>query len=235
VAQFMKYLLGNLSRKLGPLCRPAWRGRFWERRYTASAVLDEPALEDRLVYVLSHGVKEGLVGRATEWEGLHCVDQVLDEKPRRFAWFNWTRRWKGKRKAGEAPRLGRYASEVQDDVELTLAPLPHWAEEVPERRQHRMKELVGQIEARAAAAREKPPMGQEAVRRQTTEARPRKERTARPLCHASSNEGRAGFKQVYRAFCEAFGEAAKRWLAGDVHAQFPVGAFRPFLYQVRIV
>ena len=237
VATFMKYLLSNLSRKLAPLCQPRWWGRFWERRYTASPILDESALEERLAYVVAHGVKEGLVRRACEWEGLHCVEQLMDEQPRRFAWLNWTRRWRGKRKVGAPPRLERFDKALEEEVELMLTPLPHWAAETPDRRQQRMRAFVARVEEDAGRAwvGEREPLGPDAIRRQTTEPRPRRKRSPRPPCHASSHEGRSSFKQAYRAFCGAFRVAAKQWLRGDVLAQFPCGAFKPHVYEVRIV
>ncbi|PTL74953.1 hypothetical protein DAT35_57475 [Vitiosangium sp. GDMCC 1.1324] len=40
-------------------------------------VLDDEALVGRLRYVLTHGVKEGLVERSAEWPGLTCLPQLL--------------------------------------------------------------------------------------------------------------------------------------------------------------
>jgi REP element-mobilizing transposase RayT len=62
VADFVKYLLGNLSRKLAPLCTKRWWGKFWERRASVAPILDEAALEDRVRYVLAHGPSPGSVG-----------------------------------------------------------------------------------------------------------------------------------------------------------------------------
>ncbi len=235
VATFMQYLLGNLSRKLGPLCQPSWWGRFWERRYTASPILDEAALEDRLRYVLAHGVKEGLVSRVSEWEGLHCAAQLVDEAPRRFRWFNWTRRWREGRRAADAspPALGRYHDELAETVELELEPLPQWAAEPATGRQRRMAALVAEVER--AAAPPGPPLGMEAVRCQSTERRRRRQRSPRPPCHASTSDGRRHFRALYRSFCDAFREASTKWLAGDVGAAFPPGSFAPYLYRVQIV
>lgn len=230
LALFMKYLLGNLSKKLAPRCKPAWWNRFWERRYTASPILDEAALEERLRYVLAHGVKEGLVARVSDWEGLHCAEQVMDEKPRRFRWFNWTLRWQGRRRRDDPrePTLSRYNESLAEMVELVLEPLPHWAAEPQARRQHRMRELVAEVERQAAPAGK--PLGPDAVRRQTTKRSWKRKRTPRPLCHASTAEARRDFKALYRAFCDAFRAAAKKWLLGDVTAEFPPGAFRPPVY-----
>ncbi len=233
VACFMKYLLGNLSKKLAPLCRPVWWSRFWERRYTASPILDEAALEERLRYVLAHGVKEGLVARLRDWEGLHCAAQLGDEEPLRFRWFNWTRRWLVRRREGTPGAVGRYDQALAEEVVLELEPLPHWATEPPHQRRRRMEALVAQIEHDSARAA--PPLGPEAVRRQSTRRRWFRKRSPRPACHASTSEGRALFREFYRAFRVAFREASKRWLAGDLLAEFPVGCFRPHLYCVRIV
>lgn len=234
IAVFMKYLLGNLSKKLGPLCRPTWWGRFWGGRYTATPILDDAALEDRLRYVLAHGVKEGLVARLADWPGLHCASQLVDEQKRTFRWFNWTARWAGRRRKDGEPQLAdRYESGVGEDVVLELDPLPHWAGEAPEQRQRRMRQLVADIERQAAPPG--PPLGPEAVRRETTRRCWRRKRTPRPLCHASTGEARREFSALYASFCSAFRAAAERWLSGDLTADFPPGAFRPHTYQVRVV
>jgi hypothetical protein len=235
IAVFMKYLLGNLSKKLGPLCRPRWWGRFWERRYTASPIVDDAALEDRLRYLLAHGVKEGLVARLSEWEGLHCAAQLVDEQPRTFRWFNWTRRWQDRehKDGSVVPKRPRYDAELEEPVSLELEPLPQWRAEPAARRQERMRHLVAQIEQEQRPP--EAPLGPAGVRRQTTARKWRSKRTPRPLCHASTGEGRRAFRELYRVFCDAFRAASRRWLAGDLLASFPGGSFRPHLYQVQIV
>lgn len=235
LARFMKYLLGNLSKKLGPLCDPGWWNRFWERRYSASPILDECALKERLRYVLAHGVKEGLVARVADCEGLHCAAQLVDEEPRRFVWFNWTRRWRTRtRKDGAvSPGVQPYDDELGEAVQLELEPLPQWAAESPPRRRMRMRALEAEVERDAAP--QHPPLGPSAVCRQTTERSRLRKRGGRPACHASTREGRLQYASFFRAFSDAFRAAARRWLAGDVRAEFPHGSFRPHLYEVRIV
>ena len=58
LARFMQFLLSNLAKKLAPLCKTPWWGRFWERRYSAAPVLDDASLDAVLRYVVSHSVKE---------------------------------------------------------------------------------------------------------------------------------------------------------------------------------
>src|SRR5215468_10148665 len=94
LSQFMQHLLANISRKVGAVV--GWRGAFWERRYSAEPVLDEEALLGRIRYILSHGVKEGLVASCREWPGLSSLSMMLDDEPRRFRWFHWSYRWRNR-------------------------------------------------------------------------------------------------------------------------------------------
>lgn len=47
-------------------------------------MLDDDALEGRLRYILSHGVKECLVRKPSEWPGLSCLPQLLGDSKRTF-------------------------------------------------------------------------------------------------------------------------------------------------------
>ena len=123
--------------------------------------------------------------------------------------------------------MGRFDDACAERVELSLEPLPQWEKEPPDQRKRRMAELLAQLESQAAHAT---PLGVEAIRNQTTERRPGRKRSARPACHASSTRGREHFKRSYRTFAAAFREASRRWLGGDVHAEFPRGSFRPHVY-----
>src|SRR5262249_20783571 len=91
LSTFMQYLLTNISKKVGALVD--WKGRFWERRYSAEPVLDEEALLSRLRYILAHGVKEGFVRTSWEWPGLNSLPELFGKSPRTFRWFDWSRRW----------------------------------------------------------------------------------------------------------------------------------------------
>ena len=71
--RFMQHLLTNVSKKLGALMK--WRGRFWERRYSAEPVLDEAALLERVRYILAHGVKEA----RSSLRGLAGLKRAFDD------------------------------------------------------------------------------------------------------------------------------------------------------------
>lgn len=218
IATFMQYLLSNLARKLTPLCRTPWWGRFWERRYTAAPILDGESLEGRLRYVLAHGVKEGLVARIADWEGLHCASQFIDGVPQSFRWFDWTRRW------CSPNRPGRYSEAVAEVETLELAPLPHWEDRPSDERLRWAKDLVLTVEREYGKAQV---LGMGAVKREGIEPPQKRKRTPRPLCHAVTARAIDEHRSEYRAFLDAFRGASTRFRAGDVGVTFPQGAFRP--------
>ena len=77
LAEFMNYLNSNLAREAGRLAR--WREKFWGRRYQAVLVSDEEEAQvGRLSYVLSQGVKEGLVASPFDWPGVHCARALCE-------------------------------------------------------------------------------------------------------------------------------------------------------------
>jgi REP element-mobilizing transposase RayT len=223
--RFMQYLLTNISKKVGKLV--GWRGSFWERRYSAEPILDETALLERLSYVLSHGVKEGLVRRCRDWPGLSCLPQLLDGRPRAFRWFNWTRRSSGNsRRAVREPLDDRWAEPEQ----LRLTPLPNTRLRRPSALRRFLRRAVGAIETKAL--REHPHvLGRAGVLNQRPHGKPRPaERRPRPLCHTSIPELLAAFRERYRSFADAFRRASIRWRNGDPTAAFPEPAIKPFVW-----
>ncbi|MGZ3479520.1 MAG: transposase [Myxococcaceae bacterium] len=223
--RFMQHLATNISKKVGFLA--GWRGAFWERRYSAQPVLDEEALQDRLRYLLAHGPKEGLVRRCAEWPGLSSLKLLLDRRPRRFRWFDWTRRSSSRIASRKRFRFDECWAEPE---ELVLAPLPSQA--------LRTRGAIGRFLQRAteaieieAAGTHRRVLGVAGVLSQHPQHRPdRPERKPRPLCHTTIASLREEFRERYRAYAAAFGEASTRWTAGDFFAQFPDRAFRPFVW-----
>jgi len=223
---FMQYLLANIARKVGRLV--GWRGALWERRYSAEPVLDNEAMVGRLRYILSHGVKEGLVRRCAEWPGLSCLAQLLGDAVRLFHWFDWTSRWKASPREPDPKTLldKRWARLVA----LEVQPLPCWGSLSQQQRRARVSELVDAIEQDRSLSR-KSVLGRKRILNQRPHERPREvKRTPRPLCHASSSEAREGFRELYRSFLAKFKEASRRWRAGQLRVEFPRFAIRPFLW-----
>ncbi|MCY1074378.1 transposase [Archangium lansingense] len=232
LASFMQYLRSNLSKKVGRLVD--WSGGFWERRYSAEPVLDDTALVGRLRYVLAHGVKEGLVERCAEWPGLTCLPQLLGPARRLFKWFNWTKRWNKRGSEDMAGAQERFAQQWAEPVELEVAPLPCWNGLGEESRRRAVQGLVEEVEAEARA-RDKPVLGERAVRVQHPHTRPEHlKRSPRPLGHASTRQALRELREQYGAFVAAFREAAARWRRGDFSAPFPLFSFPPRVVPGRV-
>ena len=222
--EFMQYFLTNVSRKVGKLV--GWRGAFWERRYSAEPVLDEAALLERLQYVLSHGVKEGLVRTIEEWPGLNSLPEMKGARSRSFSWFNWTQRWLVRDGHGVAAHFDRRFAEAET---LTLTPLPleRFAQKSKWRRF--LSRALDAIEARRRLDHPRV-LGRAGVLAQDPHHRPdRPKRSRRPWCHTVSTPLRREFMEAYRAFRVAFAAASERWRNGDLSVLFPEYAFKPFI------
>ena len=232
LSRFMQYCNANLAREVDRLVD--WRHGIWSRRYHAILVSEEEEAQvGRLKYLLSHGVKELLVGRVTDWPGVHSGKAILERKPLKGLWFSRNQEYAARSRGEDFGRL-RYATEE----ELVLSPLPCWADCTVEDYRQRVAGLVEDIESEARAGREArgiEPLGVEAILRQSPHVRPNQtKRSPAPLFHAVAKEVRETFWFAYSMFVAAFREAAERLKAGELSVvRFPVGSFPPGLPFVR--
>jgi REP element-mobilizing transposase RayT len=223
--RFMQYLLTNVSKKVGRLVR--WQGNFWERRYSAEPILDDAALLGRVRYVISHGVKEGLVRRCRDWPGLSSLPLMLDDQPRSFRWFNWTRRASGNRRRTRRELLDERWAETET---LRLTPLPSGSLQNPEARRRFLRRAVRAIEEQGLR-QYRTVVGRSGVlKRQPQERAAPSRRKPRPLCHTSVPRLLESFRERCRAFGDAFRKASIRWRSGDLTAAFPEWAIKPFVW-----
>jgi len=227
--QFMQFLLANVSKKIGKLIH--WRGAFWERRYSAQPVLDDAALLQKVQYLLAHGPKEGLVRTCAEWPGMSALRLMLDGKPRRVRWFNWSRRC---RNATPSNR-GRWTDQrwaEEELLQLTPLPIPGFDRLRTVRRF--LRESIRAIEHWARAQFENV-LGVSGVLSQSPQHRPqRPKRKAAPWCHTTRPALRSAYLDSYRSFADAYRCASAAWRRGDLGAQFPERAVRPFFWPRRV-
>jgi REP element-mobilizing transposase RayT len=223
--RFMQFVQANISKKVGALTR--WSGTFWERRYSAEPVLDEESLVALLRYILSQGVKDGLVRKVRDWPGLNCLRMLVRGSRKNFPWFSWSKRWLARKQQAAKDRFDPRWSERET---LQLVALPHWAHLSQKQRARRVLELVRSVEEEAEASHERV-LGPEAILAQHPHQRPAKpERSPRPHCHAAHASTRRAYIEVYRAYVATFRSASVRWRLGELETEFPLGAFRPFLW-----
>jgi len=225
LASFMGHVLANLSKEAAR--RHDWRGPLFERRYQSISVTGEEAAQvARLRYLLAHGVKENLVGRVEEWPGPHCARNLRTGKPARGVWVSRARYWAA-RNRGKRVKPEDFAS----DYDISLAPLPCWADLPEPLYRRRVSELLLAIheEARKRRLQEgKSTLGVEAILNQAPLDRPSelKRRTA-PLVHAASRRRRNEYRTLYAEFVTAFYQAIERLRANLIDPRFPPGAFFP--------
>ena len=227
MSDFMQFLDTNLATEINRLRNR--EGTVWGDRYRSIPVSEEEAAQvERLRYLLSQSVKEGLVAHARDWPGVHCIREILAGEPIRGLWFDRTQEYAARNRGEDFGRL-QYASEEA----FVLTPLPCWAHLPPEVYRHRVAELMEQIENEAAveltkAGRE--PFGAEAALKLDPETRPdRSKKSPAPLFHAATRTVRKALWEAYALFVAAFREASEHLRSGDRTARFPVGSFPPRL------
>jgi REP element-mobilizing transposase RayT len=217
LAPFIGYVNGNVAKRIG--ARHGWSDHFWASRAHVIPVLDDESAEGRLRYILSHGVKEGLVSRPEEWPGASSTPALLGE-PLIGRWATSKR----------TPRL-EPASQPRDDESaypVTITPLPTWARLPPAERVARARALCDSIESEYRARRDAPVLGVAEVLATSPLARPDDPaRRPAPSCHVATPGLRAAFYNARLMFRTVY-RAAARANEGE-HVEYR-GGFPPGSY-----
>jgi len=210
--RFMRDFLGPLARDINRLRNR--RGPLFDRRYSANAIVDDWAVQDRIRYTILNPVQAGLVAEPSHWPGLNFwFGQTTFQVFERFDLAGYRRALDAGRPAteGEFTRTAR--------LELKPAPLPGSVEEA---RQDIAFE-VGRLQAHLKRF-----MGRSKVLlQQPTAAPPTPKRSPRPICHAKTEERWLWFKNLYRGIQAQFAEASHAFRRGLFGANFPRFTFRP--------
>ncbi|HEY2031694.1 MAG TPA: transposase [Myxococcales bacterium] len=223
MSKFMQRLQSNIAVKIGRLV--GWRGRFFARRYSAEPIVDEGAQIERLVYILSHGVKERLVSRCQDWPGLSCAQALVEGgRPSKHAWRNWTRRWK--MQAYNDVRVDRFSAECPCETEvLELTPLPCWGKLTAQERSRAVRDLIGTIDGNATSRTNHDTSH---ITEQDPHAAPMQtNHSPRPKAHASTKVRWIEAVRRYTEFLSAFRRASREWMSGVLEVEFPMHSFRP--------
>jgi hypothetical protein len=206
-----------------------WKHHVWSCRYQLVLVAnEEKAQVARLRYLLSHGVKEGLVDRIVDWPGRNFLEALLSGAPVVGTWFDRTAECRARMRG-----LDFGARDFATEEQVILTPIPCWRHLAREQHASAMQALVDSIESDAVAEREatgRPCLGAAAILRQSPEATPtRFKKSPAPWFHAATKAARAALKDAFAIFLAAYRRAAERLRAGDRLVEFPPGALPPAL------
>ncbi|MDY7094015.1 MAG: hypothetical protein SX243_13690 [Acidobacteriota bacterium] len=223
----MGHFTSKIAREIGRLYD--WPGGIFPTPYRCREVSEEEEAQvERLRYVLSQGVKEGLVESPLDWPGVHGAKALLEGKPLEGVWRDRTAEYHACR--GRPP----LDSETYETVEaLTLKPLPCWDHLSAEERGVRVARLIADIEEVGRAERLRAgswPKGAAAVKAMHPHHRPKvMERRPVSRFHAVRQRVRKELTEAYRLFLEAYRAASKALRSGEGKVMFPPGCFPPGL------
>ena len=188
-------------------------------------VTDEPeAQEERLKYILSQGVKEGLVPHPSKWPGAHFAKALLTGSMRmKGIWVARTKLWErvpSRRRKKGAIRKWLSASDYracEEHLTLTLTPIPCWDTLSPKERVAKARALCREIQVENAQVRRRVPRDYRRrlsdcssfARRPALEKRKRKNRN-RPKVHAASLEEWQRWVDNLEAWYEKYRRASER-------------------------
>lgn len=232
VPAFIGYVKREIALRWARRVDPDWRGPMWHE-YVALALPTAAGQVEYLKYVLSQGVKEGLVARSVDWPGVHCARSLLDDEPMRGRWFDGTSYCRARdaqsRKAspGKVQRAPYFS-----EYNVRLAPIPAWRDLDPLARRAEVSRLLQEIEEDGRALGHQP-LGARAVCRMPVRRRtevpkpPWCERRRKVICCGPRHDPDVRrYHATYRIFQTAFAEAraADREHRG---AAFPPGSHTP--------
>jgi REP element-mobilizing transposase RayT len=219
MAAFVGYFESKLAKEVGRLT--GWREKIWGRRYSAIPVsLEVQAQVGRLKYLLSQGVKEGLVLHPADWPGAQSVQALLEGAPLKGVWHDRTAEYLARQRGHRLVPEKLCIPEV-----IELSPLPCWVEESGANRRDLVRHLVAEIMADARASK---PNYRKLLRGPRPTDRPRhSNRSPAPWFHCASKAVRLELRRAYSDFLDAYREAFRLLNDSIWSAAFPAGCFPP--------
>ena len=181
---------------------------------------------DRLRYLLSNGVKEGLVRRATDWPGASSLPWLLHGEEVYGTWVDRTKRYYNNRRKNPLP------DEFEERLRIEFTPLPCFDGVPPDQWREQVRGIVASIEREADLARQAgdlpPPLGAKAAAMVEPQTIPAETKvTPLPVVHASDNPTKKRWKRRLEKLRAEYAVASFAWCRGYFGTRFPEGTFRP--------
>ena len=233
IAPYIGFIKREISRRWGPVVN--WHGLF-EESYHATAVITPEAQIRCMSYILSQGVKEGLVEKPQQWPGFHCATSLVTGKPIKGEWLNSTEIGQALRKAkqrGDSESVRKENFLKPHKVYFDKLPaLEHLSDEAYR------QEMVSLVECVVEEGRKerkgkgvvgvKGAINGKILMRSEAPEQPWFEERRRMVVWDKVGEMVVReYLHRYWEFQIEFRKAANRWRDGDPEPGFPIGAYWP--------
>ncbi|QDG50285.1 hypothetical protein FIV42_05925 [Persicimonas caeni] len=224
---FMRDFQSQLAKKINKLRNRT--GTFWERRYTATKVLTDEAMLQRLRYIVCNPSESNLVHHPKQWPGLCSWDIHKSGKPMVGEVVNRKTYWAEKRKRKNKDKTEAELIEMATErYALEMAKLPQW-QNLDDDAYH--QKIVDECHTHAgelAKLRTVPCPGPKKVLSVKWSDSPRKSKKApRPLCHGGDFKQRQEYREDRRLLVDRYRKAVGRWREGKSDVEFPDGTIPP--------
>ena len=238
LAAFLCLAKSQIAQEVQKLC--GWKGGIFERS-DVTVIADDPESQiERLKYVLSQGVKEGLVPHPGEWPGMQCVKALTTGSMRlegvwvdRSGLYERVRKKNRQSKAVVRRQLDRVTyKSYEKKLFLQLAPIPCWAGLEPREIAKLCRELIGEILFEYAYVIEtvRPGYRERITDKTLFQHRPEhRKRGLQPLVHAHDPQVWKRYADRANQFFRQFKRASERFRKGILDAvyEFPEQALLP--------
>jgi len=239
VVGFVAFCKREISRRWAP--KIGWSGPMWGK-YRATAIVTPDAQVRCLRYILSHGVKEGIVARPQQWPGFHCAAALASNTGSTGEWLDATAYGKARYKESvkNRPRVVRKVDFITTYT-VAFTKIPAWQHLADADYRGAIRKLINTIVVEGRRARRGRPLV--GLRRLFRTSRMTHGRPPSPPWYVLRRRMIAWddptapavrrFKQRYWDFQQAFRAASDRLLAGELGVDFPTGSFRPSIPEAR--
>ena len=236
VADFLCLSKSQIAKEVQRFC--PWSGGIFAPNSAVTPITDEPEAQiERLRYLLSQGLKEGLVPHPSKWPGVHSAKALLTGSMRLMG--TWIRRSdlyevnrSRKRSRSRARRRNVDPKRYEETLYLELSPLPCWDQLEPAEIAKRTRRIVDELLVEHVDKRKR--VRKDYRKRLTDRSmfcyRPENPpRGERPKVHAATIEEWHRWVDEYDSWVAIYRHASARLCRGILEAieEFPEHAFVP--------
>ncbi len=223
--------MGEFQQQLTIKLQKLWgyTGSSYERRFTATEILDDQALLDKLRYTICNPCESNLVRHPKQWPGLTSWTIHETKKPMVGKVVNRKRYWAIKRtKAGKEMSETQLLEKATEEYELEMAKLPMFEDLDEEAYHQQVLDLCEDYARELDDKRIVPCVGRKDILAQKWYDSPNNPKKApRPICHTTSAEKRKEYFEELWEVTDRYKQAVGKFRKGKTQVQFPEGTIPP--------